>query len=70
MRSGVPYRIVAGLRFYERKEIKDLLAYLRLINNPHSDLSFVRVVNTPKRGIGASTIARLSAYAQEFDQLV
>ena len=66
MRSGVPYRIVAGLRFYERKEIKDLLAYLRLINNPHSDLSFVRVVNTPKRGIGASTIARLSAYAQEF----
>lgn len=67
MRRGVPYRIVAGLRFYERKEIKDLLAYLRLIQNPDNDLAFLRIVNVPKRGLGDATLARLAAYAEEFE---
>jgi len=66
LRSGIPYRIVSGVRFYERKEIKDLLAYLRLVHNPDNDLGFLRVVNTPRRGIGETTLARLSAYAQKF----
>jgi DNA helicase-2/ATP-dependent DNA helicase PcrA len=52
LREGVPYRIIGGVRFYERKEIKDVLAYLRLIINPHDDVSFRRVVNVPTRGIG------------------
>lgn len=52
MREGVPYRIIGGVRFYERKEIKDVLAYLRLVINPHDDVSFRRVVNVPTRGIG------------------
>jgi DNA helicase-2/ATP-dependent DNA helicase PcrA len=52
MREGVPYKIIGGVRFYERKEIKDVLAYLRLVINPHDDVSFRRVVNVPSRGIG------------------
>jgi DNA helicase-2/ATP-dependent DNA helicase PcrA len=52
MREGVPYRIIGGVRFYERKEIKDALAYMRLLINPHDDVSFRRVVNVPARGIG------------------
>lgn len=66
MRRGIPYRIISGVRFYERKEIKDLLAYLRLIHNPQNDVGFMRIVNVPRRGIGDATIGRLSAYAQEF----
>lgn len=66
MRRGVPYRIISGLRFYERKEIKDLLAYLRLIHNPYNDLSFLRIVNVPKRGLGDATINRLADYANQF----
>ena len=50
MREGVAYRIIGGVRFYERKEIKDALAYLRLLINPHDDVSFRRVVNVPARG--------------------
>src|SRR5262245_9863035 len=52
MRESIPYKIVGGVRFYERKEIKDALAYLRLIINPHDDVSVRRVINTPARGIG------------------
>lgn len=63
MKSNIPYRIVGGIRFYERKEIKDLVAYLRLIVNPHDDLSFLRVVNVPKRGIGEATLTRLEEAA-------
>jgi DNA helicase-2/ATP-dependent DNA helicase PcrA len=58
-RDGLPYRIVGGVRFYERKEIKDTLAYLKLITNPHDDVSFRRVVNTPARGIGKSVMEAL-----------
>ncbi|MFW6070794.1 MAG: ATP-dependent helicase [Candidatus Bipolaricaulota bacterium] len=53
--AGVPYEIVRGTRFYERKEIKDVLAYLRVICNPHDDLHLMRVINTPRRGIGKKT---------------
>ncbi|WP_054950849.1 DNA helicase PcrA [Numidum massiliense] len=65
IKSNIPYQIVGGIRFYERKEIKDLLAYLRLVANPDDDLSFTRIVNVPKRGIGQTTVDRLSAYAAE-----
>lgn len=66
MRSGVPYRIISGLRFYERMEIKDLLAYLRLIHNPNNDFSFLRIINVPRRGLGDATINRLTQYAEQF----
>lgn len=61
MREGVPYRIIGGVRFYERKEIKDVLAYLRLIINPHDNVSFRRVVNVPARGIGKTVMEALDA---------
>ena len=61
MRDGVAYRIVGGVRFYERKEIKDALAYLKLVLNPADDVSFRRVVNTPTRGIGKSVMDALDA---------
>ena len=61
MREGVPYRIIGGVRFYERKEIKDVLAYLRLVINPHDDVSFRRVVNVPARGIGKTVMETLDA---------
>lgn len=65
IKSDIPYQIVGGIRFYDRKEIKDLLAYLRLISNPDDDISFARIVNVPKRGIGDTTVARLSEQAGE-----
>lgn len=61
---GIPYRVYGGLRFFERAEIKDALAYLRLINNCHDDAAFERVVNTPTRGIGDRTIEALRELAQ------
>jgi len=61
---GLPYKIIGGLRFYERKEIKDIIAYLRLINNLSDDLAFERIVNIPKRGIGKSTLSKISAHAR------
>ncbi len=57
---GLPYKIIGGLRFYERKEIKDIIAYLRIINNLSDDLAFERVINTPKRGIGKTTLAKIN----------
>ncbi len=61
---GLPYKIVGGLRFYERKEIKDIIAYLRIINNLSDDLAFERVINTPKRGIGKTTLAKINNIAR------
>ena len=55
MRAGLPYRVVGGTRFYERKEIKDALAYLRALSNPDDDVSVRRILNEPKRGIGAKS---------------
>ena len=63
LKSNIPFRLVGGQRFFERLEIKDLLAYLRLIVNPQDDLSFRRIVNSPKRGIGATSLAKLSDFA-------
>jgi DNA helicase-2/ATP-dependent DNA helicase PcrA len=65
MREGVAYRIVGGVRFYERKEIKDTLAYLRLVINPHDDVSLRRVVNVPARGIGKGVMDSLQAIDPE-----
>ena len=65
LRTGrVPHKVIGGQRFYERAEIKDALAYLRLVQNPASDVDFLRVVNVPARGIGETTVARLAARAK------
>ena len=68
MRRGLPYTMVGGLKFYDRKEIKDVLAYLRLIFNPLDSVSLLRIINTPKRGIGATTLTKLTQYAEETGQ--
>ncbi|GEL76693.1 DNA helicase PcrA [Tenuibacillus multivorans] len=68
MKSDIPYQIIGGTKFYDRKEIKDLLAYLRLIANPHDDISLTRVVNVPKRGIGKTSIEKLQMHAEMSDQ--
>ena len=65
MRIGTPYRVFGGVRFYQRKEIKDVLAYLRLLVNPQDVISFRRVVNTPKRGIGDATVAAIESFARD-----
>ena len=62
--QGLPYQIVNGLSFYQRKEVKDALAYLQLLNNPRNDVAFERIINTPTRGIGKSTIARIREYGE------
>lgn len=67
MKSNMSYQMVGGTKFYDRKEIKDMVAYLRLITNPDDDLSFERVVNVPKRGIGKTSVERIRAYAAEHD---
>lgn len=59
IKFNMPYKIFGGMKFYERKEIKDILAYLRLIQNPQDDISFLRIVNEPRRGIGATSLALL-----------
>jgi DNA helicase-2/ATP-dependent DNA helicase PcrA len=65
--QAIPYTVVGGVRFYERKEIKDFLAYLRLLVNPSDVLSLQRVINLPPRGIGEKTLARVSAFATEMN---
>ena len=63
LKNGIPYKIVGSFYFYNRKEIKDLLCYLRMINNPDDDVSLLRVINTPKRGIGDKTLENLGNIA-------
>ncbi len=65
MRLGVPYKVVGGTRFYDRREIKDAMAYLRAVLNPLDEVSVKRVLNVPKRGIGGTSVARLDDYARE-----
>ena len=65
MRAGIPYKVFGGLRFYDRKEVRDVIAYLRVIANPTDDVSLRRIINVPKRAIGDATIAELVRHAQE-----
>jgi DNA helicase-2/ATP-dependent DNA helicase PcrA len=65
MRFGVPYKVVGGTRFYDRREIKDAVAYLRVVTNPLDEVSVKRVLNMPKRGIGDTSISRLDVFARE-----
>ena len=67
MAAGIPYRIYGGLKFYDRKEIKDIIAYLKLIYNPYDSQSFRRIVNVPKRAIGDTTVKALSDFADSKD---
>ncbi|MGN0482279.1 MAG: DNA helicase PcrA [Lachnospiraceae bacterium] len=67
VRSNIPYKIVGGVNFYARKEIKDLLAYLKTVASARDDLAVRRIINVPKRGIGATTIGRVQEYAMEKD---
>jgi len=68
MMSGIPYKIIGALRFYDRKEIKDIIAYLRLINNPADDFALRRIINVPRRGIGDATLEKASRIAFENGQ--
>jgi DNA helicase II / ATP-dependent DNA helicase PcrA len=63
VRQGVAYQVIGGPRFYERAEVKDLIAYLQVVDNPYDAVSLVRIANRPRRGIGDSTLARLQSYA-------
>ncbi|MBQ8109573.1 MAG: DNA helicase PcrA [Clostridia bacterium] len=67
VRGGTPYRVYGGQRFYERKEVKDLIAYMRALANPDDDVSTRRIINEPKRGIGDTTIDKLADYARQND---
>ncbi len=74
VRVGIPYKVVGGTRFYDRREIKDAVAYLRAIVNPTDEVSVKRAINTPKRGVGDSSVAKLDSWAaqhgESFDQAV
>lgn len=65
IKSDIPYQIVGGIKFYDRKEIKDILAYLRLLSNPDDDISLTRIINVPKRGLGDTTVGKLAVAAAE-----
>ena len=65
LKANIPYKIIGSFYFYNRKEIKDLLCYLRLINNPKDDTSLTRIINVPKRGIGDKTVGNITAKAEE-----
>ncbi len=64
MKSGIPYRILGGLRFYERKEVRDMIAYLNIINNPHDEMRLKRIINSPRRSIGDRTITQAMSIAE------
>ncbi|MCA9978720.1 MAG: UvrD-helicase domain-containing protein, partial [Anaerolineales bacterium] len=65
IRVGIPYRLVGATQFYKRREVKDILAYLRLVHNPADSVSFNRIINTPTRGIGSKTLETLTAWAEQ-----
>jgi len=65
--ANIPYKIIGGINFYSRKEVKDLLAYLKTVDNGSDDLAVLRIINVPKRGIGQTTVSRIQAYAADHD---
>ncbi len=67
MRAGIPYHVYGGTRFYDRREVRDVLAYLRVIQNPADDISLSRIINVPKRAIGDSTVEQLTQHARQND---
>ena len=67
MKAGLPYKIVGGLKFYQRKEIKDIIAYLYFVNNPKDRVSFERIINEPKRGLGGKTVEKVLALARKYE---
>ncbi|MDF2505138.1 UvrD-helicase domain-containing protein [Clostridium sp.] len=70
MKRHLPYRIIGGLKFYDRKEIKDIMAYLKLICNPLDNISLKRVINVPKRGIGGTTVDKIERFSNEIEECV
>ncbi|HEX3044451.1 MAG TPA: DNA helicase PcrA, partial [Bacillota bacterium] len=70
IQRGLPYRVIGGFRFYERKEIKDILAYLRLIYNPQDKVSLTRIINVPKRGIGEASFERFLFFLEDFQYTI
>lgn len=70
IRKNIPYKIVGGLKFYDRKEIKDIIAYLKVLENPLDDISLKRIINVPKRGIGNATIEKLEEFARETEDSI
>lgn len=68
IKADIPYRLIGGLKFYDRKEIKDILAYLRLINNPLDDISLQRIINVPKRSIGDATVSKIQEVANNNEE--
>lgn len=69
-RSGIPHRVIGGRRFYDREEIRDMVAYLQVINNPHDDVRLGRIINVPKRGIGATTLEKASEIAARLGESI
>lgn len=67
VKSNIPYKMIGGMKFYNRMEIKDLISYLKVIQNPHDDISFERIINTPKRGVGAKTVDKLLSHGADND---
>ncbi|WP_446897688.1 DNA helicase PcrA [Clostridium sp. LBM24168] len=68
MKNNIPYRIIGGLKFYDRKEIKDIISYLKFINNPLDDVSLKRIINEPKRNIGNATVTKVQEFASSMDE--
>ena len=68
IRAGIPYKVVGGVRFYERKEIRDIVAYLRVLDNPGDAVSLRRILNTPRRGIGDRAEACVAVYSENTEQ--
>ena len=67
IKRNIPYRLIGGHKFYDRKEIKDIMAYLKVLNNPDDDISLQRIINVPKRNIGAATVDKLIQHANDIE---